>query len=203
MSTQTTRTNGSAGNGEAKGVFPRLAFYRANPQGTGSVAQIELKLDRTNDRGSCLFLSMARQLPPEAPGEGRATGRFDWNNRATVKLGFGDTSEILAVLEGRQPQAGGEKGLYHQARGMNTIITFKRREDGGYWLGLSRRNEAKEPVFKAQIGMGEAEGVGLRCALSGVMPWLAFFPFERPARRPNVGAVPAEALDDDGDPLDL
>ena len=182
---QTERTNGTGAEagGEVRTYAPRLAFYRANGQGTGAVAQFNLKLERASGErgGNCLFLAMARQMAAEAPVEGgRGTSRFDWQNKASVKLDFFDASEILAVLEGRQPSAGGEKGIYHESRGMNTIISFKRREDGGYWLGLSRRDEAKQPVFKAQIGMSDAEGVGLRCALQGVMSMLAFFPFERP-----------------------
>ena len=191
QSTRNGRTNGTSteAGGDARAYAPRLAFYRANGQGTGAVAQFNLKLERAgNERGgNCLFLSMARQLPAEAPVEnGRGTGRFDWQNRAAVKLDFFDASEILAVLEGRQPSAGGEKGVYHVSRGMNTIISFKRREDGGYWLGVSRRDEAKQPVFKAQIGLSDAEGVGLRCALQGIMPMLAFFPIERP-ETPDAG----------------
>lgn len=203
QTTKNERTNGAGAEAgaEVRTYAPRLAFYRANGQGTGAVAQFNLKLERPGGErgGNCLFLTMARQMAVEAPVEGgRGTGRFDWQNRASVKLDFFDASEILAVLEGRQPSAGGEKGIYHVSRGMNTIISLKRREDGGYWLGLSRRDEAKQPVFKAQIGLSDAEGIGLRCALQGVMSMLAFFPFERP-EGPGAAAEPVAPAREEAD----
>jgi hypothetical protein len=165
--------NGTGSNGNYP---PRLTFYHPNGQGTGAAAQFDLKLEGGGDhRGGCLFMSMARQASKAGTDNGaRTPATFDWTKRATVKLDFSDLCEMLVALEGRAPQAGGDKGLYHQSAQGSTIITLRRREEGGFLLGLSRKDSAGEISFRHQLALTEAESTGLRCVLQAVLLPLAF-----------------------------
>jgi hypothetical protein len=82
----------------------------------------------------------------------------------TVKLGFSDVAELLAVLEGRSEQAGGRNGLFHATPRGSVLITCRAGTEGApLYLGVSaKRAGAEEPV---RIGMwlSPAEVVGLRC----------------------------------------
>ncbi|MBN1557439.1 MAG: hypothetical protein JW951_04765 [Lentisphaerae bacterium] len=144
----------------------RYTFYHPNKNGTGMAARFELKLDPLRRHGgSCFFLEMARQKTAAAgPGQDRVPATFDWSNKATVKLGFLDLCEFLAVLETRQEQAGGaRKGLYHATGAGNTLIGFGRNaERGGYGLSVSRKDRAGSIVFRGHILLSEAEGIGLK-----------------------------------------
>ena len=143
----------------------QYTFYHANGKGTGMAARFELKLDPLRDNGgSCFFLEMARQKTTAVRGDqGRVPATFDWPTKATVKLGFMDLCELLAVLEGRQEQAGGGRnGLYHEAGTANTIITFKKGSEHGYSLVVSRKDRDGNIVFRGHILLSEAEGIGLK-----------------------------------------
>lgn len=157
---------------------PRLTFYHPTVRGGGAALRLEYRWPRAGEeRAACLFLELALQLdsPPPAPGAGgRMAAQFDWERKATVKLDFFDVCEVLAVLQGRQTHAGGERGLYHAANGMNTVIACQRREDGGVLIGVSRRNKAGEQIFKGHIVLRAPESAGLAMVLEAGMFPLAF-----------------------------
>ncbi len=161
-----------------RAVSPRLTFYHPTARGGGAALRFDYRWPRADEeRAACLFLELAMQAAsaPRAAGDGRRpTAQFDWEHKATVKLDFFDVCEVLAVLQGRQAQAGGERGLYHAAGGMNTVIACKRREDGGVLIGVSRRNGDGEPVFKGHIVLSAPESAGLAMVLEAGMFPLAF-----------------------------
>jgi hypothetical protein len=175
MTTETTHTDAEAQTRPYNGQF---TFFHANPKGTGMAARFELKLDpRRTNGGSCFFLEMAHQKTAAARGgaAGRVPATFDWAGKATVKLGFLDLCEFLAVLEGRQEQAGGGRnGLYHDAGAANTIISFKRGTERGYSLAVSRKNREGAIVFRGHILLNEAEAIGLKSILQSGIFHVAF-----------------------------
>jgi hypothetical protein len=157
----------------------RLVLYHANATGTGMAVRFEMRLNREGeDRYDCFFLEMAHQQKAEANASGGgATGRFDWERKATVKLDFADLCEFLLVLEGRRDAAGGKNGLYHQVPGASTLIAFKRtaEPDGNrYLIGVSKKAKDGAQIFKGHIVLSEAEALGLRCILQTGLFFLTF-----------------------------
>ena len=153
----------------------RLTFYHPNANMTGAAIQLELRFNRSGeDRYDCFFLEMARQKTPRGAG-GHPAATFDWAAKVTVKLDFADICEFLRVLEGQTDQAGGPRGLYHEAGTANTLINLRHgTEPPGYALDISRKEKAGEVVFKGHILLTEAEGIGLRCVFQSALFYLAF-----------------------------
>lgn len=146
---------------------PKLAFYHPNNAGTGSAIQIEPRLNTgDSDRYNCFFLEIARQkTAAKRAATGKTPATFDWENKMTVKLDFTDVCELLTVLDGKSPAAGGTRnGLYHESEKSCTIIAFQKKPDReGYYLGLSRKDKGGggDPV-RLHIVLSEAEATGLR-----------------------------------------
>ena len=71
---------------------------------------------------------------------------------------------MLAVLEGRQEKAGGQRnGLYHETERASTVITLARNaEKSGLFLGLSRKEKESGALVRLHMTLSEAETVGLR-----------------------------------------
>jgi len=156
----------------------RLTFYHPNSGGTGTAMQLELKLNRKQgDRYDCFFLEVARQKTRSSNGtEGRVPASFDWDQKATVKLGFLDVCEMLTVLEGLKDSAGGNRnGIYHESGETNTIISLK-RTDGreGYYMGVSRKSTNGSQIFKGGIALSQAEAVGLRSIFQTGLFYMVF-----------------------------
>ena len=153
----------------------RLTFYHPNSNMTGAAIQLELRLNRAGeDRYDCFFLEMARQKTPRGAG-GHPAATFDWATKVTVKLDFTDICEFLRVLEGQTEQAGGQRGIYHEAGTANTMINLRRSaEPPGYGLDISRKEKAGEVLFKGHILLTEAEGLGLRCVFQSALFYMAF-----------------------------
>ncbi len=150
----------------------KLILYHASPRGTGSALALEPRINRrVGERYNCIFLEMARQkTAPAANGQAGAPATFDWENKITVKLDFGDICEFLAVLEGRQERLGGKRdGLYHESGQANTLIRLQRHETGaGYVVGLSRKSKGStEEAAKVNLLLSEPEALGLRVVLLG------------------------------------
>jgi hypothetical protein len=174
-----------------------IAFYHPNGKGTGSALRLEPRINRTDrDRYNCFFVEMAVQKTP-VRREGGATvpATFDWENKITVKLGFLDLAEILAVLEGRCESAGsGRNGLYHASGGGNTLITFQaNREQGSYLFALSGKRAGEATPRKVAIALGAAEAIGLRCLLQ-VGLFFITFPGLMPSRMAVPASVPSLAV---------
>jgi len=173
MSTET----GKQGN-ETKIREQKLAFYHPNAAGNGVALQLEPRVNRREaDRYNCFFFEMAAQKTvSEREGDKRVMPTFDWAKRLTVKLDFPDLCEMLMVLEGRQDRAGGNKnGIYHDSDKANTIITFgKIPEQGGYTFGLSRKDKESGQLTRLNIGLSEAEAIGLRTIIQTGLFFITF-----------------------------
>lgn len=170
----TTGTNGSSGKMREQ----KLAFYHPAPSGNGVALQVAPRVNRREtDRFNCFFFDMAAQKATSEREDGkRQFATFDWENRLTVKMDFGDLCELLLVLEGRQEKVGGTKnGLYHDTEKANTIISFgKNPEKGGYMFGLSRKDKESGQLTRLSIGLSEAEAAGLRCILQAGLFFITF-----------------------------
>ena len=117
---------------------------------------------------SSFFLEMAAQRSVARRGaDGFEPACFDWENKITAKLGFQDLCHVLAVLEGKAEFAGGKRdGLYHRNGRGTTVIRFRRGENGGYLVGLSRKGNDEEEAQRIGTVLSEAEAVGLRHVLA-------------------------------------
>jgi len=179
--------NNTPDNGNAIRVDGRVIFYHANGNGNGAAVQFDLKPYQGRKPG-CFYMCLAHQKPADNGQRGNA---FDWDNKATVKLGFMDVCQFLMVLEGRhQTLAGDNRGLYHSNGGTNTMIALRANETRpGYTLAVSRKAQDGEQVFKGHILLGPAEALGLATVLREGLFHMAFgMPrSEVGGQRPEVG----------------
>ena len=168
---------GKQGNG-AKTREQKLTFYHPNAAGNGVALQCEPRVNRREaDRYNCFFFEMAAQkTASERDGDKRVMPTFDWANKLTVKLDFADICEMLMVLEGRQERAGGQKnGIYHDSDKANTIITLaKIAEKNGYSFGLSRKDKGTGQLTRLNIGLSEAEALGLKAIIQAGLFFITF-----------------------------
>lgn len=159
-------------------IYPRkLALYHPNSAGTGAALQLEPRLNRQeSDRYNCFFLAMAPQRTVAGRnGDKTVPASFDWANKLTVKLGFSDICEILAVLEGRADKLGGQKsGLFHKNGNSCTIISLQKAEKGGYFLNLSRKSADSAAAVRVNIALSESEAIGLRAIFQTGLFFITF-----------------------------
>lgn len=147
----------------------KLALYHPNSTGTGAALQLEPRLNRNpDDHYNCFFLDMASQKTAGAVIDGkRVPATFNWDGKLTVRLDYPDICEILAVLEGIQPQAGGKRnGLFHRTGNGSTVISFQRNTDhGGYGIALSRKAVDADAPVRISMVLSDVEATGLRALL--------------------------------------
>ena len=158
-----------------------LTIYHPTSKKNGSAFRLDPSLNRREGRSPCFFLEMAQQKAGEqAGGRGRGHASFDWENKITVKLGFPDICEFLAVLEGVKEQAGDPgKGLYHRSGNANTMIRFERHESGGIAVALSRKREGQSEPSRVWTVLSAVEAIGIRHILGmGLFFMVAEAPIE-------------------------
>jgi hypothetical protein len=144
-----------------------IGIYKANPKGTGSVAQF--KMANNND---CMFLECANQI-----GEMKSSRPYDWDNKIIVKLGEADICKMLAYFRLHQP--GAPLKLYHQSPGGgNKGIELKWQEYNGrqsYYLTVTHQKAKGEAPNRVgtPIGLDETEylKVGFKKALAIFLAW--------------------------------
>ncbi len=154
----------------------RIAFYHANSKGTGAALRFEFK-PPSGRRNGCIFMEMAQQKTTATGGQGKRTpATFDWESKATVKLGFMDTCEFLAVLQLKQPSLGANgKGLYHVNGDKDTVIGMRTNtERKGYTVGISRKDKQGQQIFKGHFLVSPTEAIGLEAILSAALFHMAF-----------------------------
>ncbi len=183
MNTDTTSTGTLNRTAEdeapARSYRPRLSFYHANGKGSGSAARFEV-VPACGDRDGSIFLTLAPQksVATGSVEQGnRQYATFDWANRITVKLGFGDLCQMLLVFKGQAATIAEGKGLYHDSRATSTIINLTRQTEpyAGHALEVSRRGKGEaEQAARLRIVFNAAEAFGLGAALEQTLSLLAF-----------------------------
>jgi hypothetical protein len=126
------------------------AIYKPNARGNGGVVRFEL-----NRIKAAVFVDAALQ---------QGEKQFDWEQKITMKWGLIDLGTVLAVLQGRQPQA----KLYHQSEKANSAFELTLRDDpqrAPYFLTVSRQEESDKKLRKVTIPVSHAEAALLETAL--------------------------------------
>ena len=154
-----------------------LALYHPSATGSGAAFRLEPRVNRRpTDRANCFFLELAPQKTAAERQRGqRAPATFDWERKLTVKLGFSDICEMLAVLEGQSERAGAPRnGLFHDTGAANTLITFERDEQGGVLVGLSRKTREDKDPRRIRFVLSNREAIGVRCLLQTGLFFVCF-----------------------------
>lgn len=181
----------SDGEATTRAFRPRLSFYHANGKGTGSAARFEV-VPACGDRDGVVYLTLAPQksVATGSVEQGnRQYATFDWTNRITVKLNFGDLCQMLLVLKGQAATIGEGKGLYHDSRASTTMINLTRQTEPhpGHALEVSRRGKGDaEQASRVRLVFNAAEAYGVGAALEQTLGLLAFgVPKELPSFAPE------------------
>ena len=155
---------------------PNLAFYRANPKGTGCAVKMNLH-PAHDDTDGCIMLTMAnQQTVGNRMGPNPTFPTFDWENAITVKLDFNDLTQVLQVLRGETESINDCKGLYHRSPRGVTGIRFSHLIDpvSGYSLDISRKTGKEGEETRAHFLFNPAEALGICEAIAGAMYIVAF-----------------------------
>jgi Whirly transcription factor len=126
------------------------AIYKPNSRGSGGVVRFGL-----NRAKACLFLDATNQSGEK---------QFDWENKITMKWALSDLGTVLAMLQGRMPQA----KLFHQSERANSAFELTRQEDperAPYILMISRQNAADKSLRKVLLPLSHGEAAVLETAL--------------------------------------
>lgn len=126
------------------------AIYKPNSRGSGGVIRFGL-----NRGKAAVFVDAAAQSGEK---------QFDWDQKITMKWGLSDVGAVLAILQGRQPQA----KLFHQSEKANSAFELTVRDDperAPYLMSLSRQDEVDKNVRKVSIPITHAEAAVLETAL--------------------------------------
>lgn len=126
------------------------AIYKPNSRGSGGVIRFDL-----NRAKGAVFVDAALQSGEKA---------FDWEQKLTMKMGLNDLGMVLAVLQGRQPQA----KLFHQLQKSNSAFELTSQADpqrAPYFMMVSRQDGKTKSVRKVSIPVTHAEAAVLECAL--------------------------------------
>lgn len=140
--------------------LPEYAIYKPNSRGTGGVVRFGL-----NRVKASVFVEGANQS-----GE----RQFDWERKIIMKWGFADLGAMLAVLQGRQPEA----KLFHQTETATSAFGLVTRSDpdrAPYLMSVSRQETADKSVRKVTIPVTHAEAAiletALRTAVTRLLGW--------------------------------
>ncbi|MEO5915061.1 MAG: hypothetical protein ABIS50_12575 [Luteolibacter sp.] len=126
------------------------AIYKPNSRGTGGVVRFGL-----NKAKASLFVDATNQSGEK---------QFDWENKITMKWGLSDLGTVIAVLQGRVPQA----KLFHQSEKANSAFELTRQDDperAPYLLTISRQNSADKALRKITLPLSHGEAAILETAL--------------------------------------
>ena len=136
------------------------AIFKPNSRGNGGMVRFGL-----NAAKAALFVNAAVQTGEK---------QFDWDNRITMKWGLADVGQVLATLQGRQPQA----KLFHQTERANSAFELTFRDDperAPYAVSISRQDASDKSVRKVAIPLTHGEAAvleaALRCAVCRLVGW--------------------------------
>ena len=169
-----------AANQPAVNWTPRLAFYHANQNGTGSALTVEMS-PATGTREGLVYMTIAPQDPAPANVVTTATGKrcaaLKWRNRICMKLTFTEAAEVAMALGGvtKELRHAGKTGFYHALRDTVTTMDMRQSEDRpGVFLAVSRTVKGEDGKQNCCFAFSPAEAYGLRLALEQSMSLLAF-----------------------------
>lgn len=129
-------------------------LYKPNSCGSGAAVRFGI-----NPAKGAIFVDAAAQS-----GE----RQFEWEHKITMKWNLADIGQVLATLEGRQPQT----KLFHQSEKSNSGFELTLREDPErppYLLSLSRQETADKQLRKVAIPVSHGEAAVLAAALRGAV----------------------------------
>lgn len=136
------------------------AIYKPNQRGSGGVVRFGL-----NRAKAAVFVDAASQSGEK---------QFDWERKITMKWGLSDLGSVLAVLQGRQPQA----KLFHKSDRANSAFELQSRDDperAPYLLAISRQESADRSLRKVAISLTHGEAAVLetvlRSAIARLIGW--------------------------------
>ena len=155
---------------------PKLAFFHANPKGTGCATTMELH-PAHDDSDGCIMLSVANQMTVgNRMGPNPTFPRFDWENKICVKLDFNDLCAMLQVLRGECETINGDHGLYHRTSKASTKIQLRHLVDpvSGYSLELYKTPSGGGEETRAHILLSSSEALGLCESIAGAMYLVSF-----------------------------
>jgi hypothetical protein len=142
------------------GRNPDYAIYKPNARGNGGVIRFSL-----NRAKAAVFVDAAAQS-----GE----RQFDWDEKITMKWTLADLGAVLAVLQGRMPQA----KLFHQSEKANSAFEMVLRDDperAPYLISISRQDLADKSLRKVALPLSHAEAAvletALRAATTRILGW--------------------------------
>jgi hypothetical protein len=130
--------------------LPEYPIYKPNSRGTGGVIRFSL-----NPGKAAVFVEAANQSGEK---------QFDWERKIIMKWGFADLGAVLAVLQGRQPEA----KLFHKTENATSAfgLVFRNEPDRApYLMSVSRQENADKSLRKVTIPITHAEAAVLETAL--------------------------------------
>ena len=155
---------------------PKLAFFHANPRGTGCGATLELYPAHDDIDGFIMLRVMNQMTVGNRMGPNPTFSRFDWENRICVKLDFNDLCAMLQVLRGECETINGDHGLYHRTARASTKIQLRHQVDpvSGYSLELYRTPAGGGEESHAHLLLSSTEALGLCESIAGAMYLVSF-----------------------------
>ena len=155
---------------------PKLAFFRANPRGTGCGVTLELHPAHDDTDGCIMMNAMNQMTVGNRMGPNPTFARFDWENRICVKLDFNDLCAMLQVLRGECESINGDHGLYHRTAKASTKIQLRHQIDpvSGYSLELYKTSAGGGEESHAHLLLSSAEALGLCESIAGAMYLVSF-----------------------------
>jgi len=163
-------------NTGAPAYRPKLAFYHANPRGTGGAVSMDLHPAHDNKDG-CIMMRIANQMTVgDRRGPNPTFPRFDWENAIVVKLGFDDLCQMLQVFRGECESVGDGKGLMHATAKAMTTIRLRHMIEPvtGYSLEVYRSSRSGGEESRAHILFSNAEALGICESIAGSMSVISF-----------------------------
>lgn len=140
--------------------------YKPKKEGNGAASRLELKVvskevvkadKKYNLRQVQVFWVSALESGKDANGNAKF-GWEDGSKSVTLKLGEADIGELLAVLTGAKPNAGGDKGLFHQNPKGNTTFSFTfNAQYKNYSIRIAKKIGTVLTAVSHTITVGEAQ----------------------------------------------
>ncbi len=175
MNENTSTTPGARTEVQTPQYRPTLAFYRANPKGSGSALKLELHPAHGPVDGSIMATMANQRTVGDRRGPKPTYATFNWEQAICVKLDFNDLTQILQVLRGKAESLCDGKGLYHATARHSTRICLRHCIEpySGYSLDLYRKpNEGDE--IHSHILLSASEAYGLAAAVEGSLGVVCF-----------------------------